>query len=167
MTLIFRKERGHYWLDTTPVIPSSPVCAATSRPTISRLMVWHMRFGHPNLETMKRMVRMGMFDGLDLTLADFKTPFRCIACQRAKQKRMSFKRHYGKRQKRCCARLMSDISPVGILTPGGNLYFQLVEDEASRFKWGYLFKEKSDANANTMNLILKLEKEHTIKMFSR
>ncbi|EGZ09054.1 hypothetical protein PHYSODRAFT_525504, partial [Phytophthora sojae] len=65
---------------------------------------------------MKKMVRMNMAEGMEtLTLADFKGQFRCIACQRAKQKRMSYKRREGKRQKECYARLMSDVCHVGEL----------------------------------------------------
>ncbi|EGZ14889.1 hypothetical protein PHYSODRAFT_421114, partial [Phytophthora sojae] len=49
---------------------------------------------------------------------------------------------------------------------GGNSYFQIIEDEASRFKWCFLLKETSDANQHTMDLLLKLEKEHVINIFS-
>ncbi|POM77640.1 putative transposable element [Phytophthora palmivora] len=133
----------------------------------SKLLLWHMRFAHQNIEAMRKMVESEMVKGMEsLTVADFEKPFHCLACQRAKQRRKAYKRQQGKRKKECFARLMSDISPVGVWTPGGNFYFQLIQDEASRFKWCYLLKTKGEADENVMALILQLEKDHVIKMFS-
>ncbi|OWY97744.1 Integrase, catalytic core protein [Phytophthora megakarya] len=138
----------------------------TSSGTTDKVLMWHMKLGHLNIQAIKKMVEMDMVEGMEeLTLADFKKPFRCIACQRAKQKRMSYKRHQ-KRQKECYARLMSDVCNVGIVTPGGNIYFQLIQDEASRYKWVFLLETKAQAADNVMDLILKLEKENSIKIFS-
>ncbi|KAE8887708.1 hypothetical protein PF005_g13004 [Phytophthora fragariae] len=61
---------------------------------------------------------------------------------------------------------MSDVCYVGELTPGGNLYFQIIQDEASRFKWCFLLKSKDEASPNIIKLIRKLEKEDEIKVFS-
>ncbi|KAG6616662.1 Integrase, catalytic core protein [Phytophthora cinnamomi] len=61
---------------------------------------------------------------------------------------------------------MSDVCYVGELTPGGNMYFQIIQDEASRFKWCFLLKSKDEASPNIIKLIRKLEKEDEIKVFS-
>ncbi|OWZ02766.1 Integrase, catalytic core protein [Phytophthora megakarya] len=52
------------------------------------------------------------------------------------------------------------------LVDGDVKYFQLVQDEASRFKWVFLIERKSDAEDNLLNLLLQLEKDFKIKMFS-
>eukprot|EP00644_Phytophthora_capsici_P005726 jgi/Phyca11/97847/e_gw1.2.176.1 len=50
---------------------------------------------------------------------------------------------------------------------GGIRYFQLIQDEGSRYKWCYPIKRKSDANVNTMDLMAKLIAQgHRIKTFS-
>lgn len=49
---------------------------------------------------------------------------------------------------------------------GGNRYFLLMHDEASRYKWYFLLRTKDEASVNVMNLILQLEREHVIKPFS-
>ncbi|POM62865.1 LOW QUALITY PROTEIN: Uncharacterized protein PHPALM_27926 [Phytophthora palmivora] len=132
-----------------------------------KLLRWHMRFANQNVEAMKTMVRKNMGEGMEsLTLNDFNGRFRCIVCQCAKQKRRSYKRQQGKRQKESNARLSSDVCHVGVLTPGGNIYCQLVQDEASRYKWCFQLKDKSETIQNVMDLILQLEKEHSIKIFS-
>ncbi|KAE8990346.1 hypothetical protein PR003_g6651 [Phytophthora rubi] len=61
---------------------------------------------------------------------------------------------------------MSDVCYVGIQTPGRAKYFQLIQDEASRYKWVYLLNKKSEAADNVMTLILQLEKDYSVKMFS-
>ncbi|POM60091.1 Uncharacterized protein PHPALM_31091 [Phytophthora palmivora] len=152
MQLVLKKRRGHYWLDATPVVSTNSICAASSSPNQDKLLVWHMRLDHFNAQAIKKMVELDMVEGMDtLTLADFKKPFRCIACQRAKQKRMTYNRQQEKRRKECYARLMSDVCHVGILTPGGNIYFQLIQDQASRFKWRFLLKDKSEAPQSFVN----------------
>ncbi|GMF22868.1 unnamed protein product [Phytophthora fragariaefolia] len=165
--LVFKKRNGHYWLDASPANSNATVCRMTSTPKENKLLLWHMRFAHQNVEALRKMVQMKMVEGMEsLSLTDFRGQFRCIACQRAKQRRMAYKRQQGKRHKKCYARLMSDVCHVGVLTPGGNLYFQLVQDEASRYKWCYLLKQKKEATQNVINLILQLEKERSIYVFS-
>jgi hypothetical protein len=61
---------------------------------------------------------------------------------------------------------LSDVCYVGLRTPGGAKYFQLIQDEASRFKWVYMIAEKSEATLNVIKLVLHLEKEHVIQTFS-
>ncbi|KAE8964363.1 hypothetical protein PR001_g29075, partial [Phytophthora rubi] len=118
--------------------------------------------GQSQTRALKRMVLKEMVDGMQsLKLDDFKEPLDCIACTMAKQRRMSYKRH-NKRSKVCYDRLMSDVCSIGLETIGGNRYFQLVQDEASRYKWCYLVEHKSEATKNVTNLILRLEKEHVI-----
>ncbi|KAE8996638.1 hypothetical protein PR001_g19800, partial [Phytophthora rubi] len=168
--LEFKKRAdGFYWMIASPVLKLS-VMAAQSVETLESnvVMRWHLKLAHLNEAAMKKMVKARLADGMDgLTLDSFKkTPLRCIACEEAKSKRMAFKRQEGKRATEYCARLMSDVCYVGITTPGGARYFQLVQDEASRFKWVFLLQKKSEAAGNVMTLVRQLEKDFKVKMFS-
>ncbi|KAE9069067.1 hypothetical protein PF010_g26802 [Phytophthora fragariae] len=157
------KRNGHYWLQTKKRnVADTSMCMVTTGGKQSSLMRWHLKFAHLNVQAMKQTVLMEMVDGMQsLKLDDFKEPLDCIACQIAKQRRMSYKRH-NKRTTVCYDRLMSDVCSIGLATVGGNRYFQLVQDEASRFKWCYLLEHKSEATKNVMNLILRLEKQYVI-----
>ncbi|OWZ13091.1 hypothetical protein PHMEG_00013652 [Phytophthora megakarya] len=65
-----------------------------------KLMMWHVRFTHHNVAAMKVMVQKEMVEGIkSLHLLNFRGQFRCITCQRATQKRMSYQRQEGKQQK--------------------------------------------------------------------
>ncbi|KAE8886485.1 hypothetical protein PF003_g29613 [Phytophthora fragariae] len=161
------KRDGHYWLQTKRAAAGDVnMCMVTTTQKQSQLMRWHMRFAHLNAQAMKQMVLKDMVDSMkSLKLKDFDEPLDCIACATAKQKRRSYKRH-NKRSKVCYERIMSDVCPIGVETIGGNIYFQLIQDEASRYKWCYLLRHKDESTPNVKNLILELEKEHNIKWFS-
>ncbi|OWZ01628.1 Gag-pol Polyprotein [Phytophthora megakarya] len=125
-------------------------------------MLWHVKFAHLNVQALKQMVLKEMVDDLQsLKLDDFKQSLNCISCTMAKQRRMSYKRN-NSRSTTCYDRLMSDVCSIGLETIGGNRYFQLILDEASRYKWCYLLEHKSEATRNMKNLILRLKKQHVI-----
>ncbi|KAE9337597.1 hypothetical protein PF008_g12458 [Phytophthora fragariae] len=119
-----------------------------------------------NTQALRQAFEANVVDGMDLKACDFEQPLKCIACAVAKAKRMACKRHSGKRPKMPYERLMSDVCYIGLQTPGKTKYFQLIEDEASRFKWVFMLKKKSEAALNVIKLILRLEKKHVILTFS-
>ncbi|KAG6582973.1 Integrase, catalytic core protein [Phytophthora cinnamomi] len=174
-----KKPDGFYWMTASPILETAlTVCRAVETLEDNIVMKWNLKLAHLNeaamkqmvregMTAMKQMVREGMTDGMGgLTLHDFKkTPLKCIACQEAKAKRMSFKRQQGKRAKECGACIMSDVCHVGITTPGGAKYFQLIQDEASRFKWVFLIAKKGDAKDNVLDLLRQLKKDFKIKLF--
>ncbi|KAG2828567.1 hypothetical protein PC129_g14326 [Phytophthora cactorum] len=145
---------------------SQRMCMMAVADRQSAVMRWHMNYAHLNGQALKQLVLKDMAMGLEgLKASDFDKPLNCISCQMTKQKRRSYKRH-DKCSKLCYERLMSDVCYVGLETTGGNRYFQLVQDEASRFKWCFLLRTKDEAAQNVMDLILQLEKYNAIKRFS-
>ncbi|KAE9265443.1 hypothetical protein PR003_g32455, partial [Phytophthora rubi] len=62
--LVLKKKRGHYWLDASPVAASAQVCAVTPTPKNNKLLTWHMRFAHQNVEAMKLMIKKKMILGV-------------------------------------------------------------------------------------------------------
>ncbi|KAE8896231.1 hypothetical protein PF003_g19949 [Phytophthora fragariae] len=169
--LEFVKEGDHYWLYTVdpPVVGEAAVMAAIDADA-SPLMRWHERLGHLNVSAIKRMMDKGVVSGMDIPAHWFKKKFVCLSCLSAKKKRMSYKssaRH--KRTTVNYERLMSDICDMGKYLPGltGNRYFQLIQDEGSRYKWCFPLKSKDDANGNTLRLMSELIAQgHRIKTFS-
>ncbi|KAG6620423.1 Integrase, catalytic core protein [Phytophthora cinnamomi] len=168
--LVFtKKDDGFYWTKASPVLQTSMMVARSIETLEDNIvMKWHLKLAHLNEEAMKKMVRDGLADGMDgMTMDNFKkTPLKCMACEEAKAKRMAFKRQVGKRASECGARLMSDVCYVGIVTPGRAKYFQLVQDEASRYKWVFLLNKKSEAAENVIVLVRQLEKDYKVNLFS-
>ncbi|KAE9211724.1 hypothetical protein PF002_g18442 [Phytophthora fragariae] len=132
------------------------------------VMKWHLKLVHLNADAIKKMVQDGLADGMDGIIMDGfkKTPLKCMACEETKAKRMAFQHQIGKRAEECGTRLMSDVGYVCIQTTARAKYFQLIQDEASCYKWVYLLNKKSEAADNVMTLILQLEKDYPVKIFS-
>ncbi|POM76712.1 Integrase catalytic core protein [Phytophthora palmivora] len=80
----------------------------------------------------------------------------CLSCTLAKSRRMSYKRLQPTRSLLCCEKLMTDVCHYGEKSVGGNVKFQLVEDEFSRYVWGFLLRHKSQSAGNLKTLILRL-----------
>ncbi|ETO82732.1 hypothetical protein F444_03163 [Phytophthora nicotianae P1976] len=160
--LEFVKRGVHYWLDTGSLNLLSTVTADASL-----LMRWHERLGLLNVSAIKTMVDNKVVDGMEIPVDLFKRKFECMTCLSAKRRRMLYKKSTKeKRTKVNYERLMSDTCDMGKYIPGtGNYrYFQLIQDESSRFKWCYPIRKKNDSNANTIALFKKLlAKGHKIK----
>ncbi|OWZ04852.1 polyprotein [Phytophthora megakarya] len=71
-------------------------------------------------------------------------PYQCVACAASKAKGMTFAR-VPVRKSLPLEKLMVDICSVSEPTVDGATMFLLVMDEATRFKWVYLMKAKSEA----------------------
>ncbi|KAE8987962.1 hypothetical protein PR002_g21906 [Phytophthora rubi] len=116
------------------------------------------------------MLDRGVVTGMEIPPELFKKKFSCLTCMGAKRKRMSYKASATeKRTKINYERLMSDVCDMQKYLPGVSnyRYFQLIQDEGSRYKWVYLVKHKSDSNANSINLMSELLAQgHKIKKFT-
>ncbi|KAG3232796.1 hypothetical protein PI124_g22125 [Phytophthora idaei] len=61
---------------------------------------------------------------------------------------------------------MSDMCYVGVTTYNGYEHFQLVEDEATRYTWGFLLKRKQEACDVVMKHVAwLLAQGHKIEVF--
>ena len=49
---------------------------------------------------------------------------------------------------------MSDMCYVGVATYDGYKHFQLVQDESSRYLWGFLMKQKADATEIVLHTVI-------------
>jgi hypothetical protein len=106
---------------------------------------WHLRLGHLNPPALQRMVRDEVATGMKAELSeDMDSP--CWSCRAAKMIRMSYKKTVTRRATRPFQKLMSDMCYVEEVTYDGYEHFQLVQDEASRYLWGFMLYRKENAS---------------------
>ncbi|KAE8986047.1 hypothetical protein PR002_g22463 [Phytophthora rubi] len=109
------------------------------------LVRWHLRFAHLNLPTLKQMAHQQVAVGMSEELHDdANTP--CWSWRAGKMTRMSYKKTKTRRAVKPFQKIMSDMCYMGIVTYDGYSHFQLVQDEASRYLWGFLVRRKEDAS---------------------
>ncbi|OWZ00879.1 DNA binding protein [Phytophthora megakarya] len=167
LLLKLMKSRGRYRLQTQ-VLPVHRVIAMaqTSSHDNKVLMRWHTRFGHLHYGALQRVVREGDVDGMDLDGHVSAPSERCWTCVQSRIKRMSNKSVDTTRSTRMYHKLMSDMCYVDASTYDGYFHFQLVQDEASRYVWGFLLKRKEEAcSVVTRHLEWLLAQGHHIEVF--
>ncbi|OWY93702.1 hypothetical protein PHMEG_00036806 [Phytophthora megakarya] len=122
--------------------------------------------GRYRLESTVQMVRDETVDGLELAGYVGEPEDRCWTCIQSRMKRMSYKRVKTARSKTPYQKLMSDMCYVGEYTYNCYKHFQLAQDEATRYVWGFvLLKRKKEANDVVLkHIVWLLAQKHKIEV---
>ena len=134
-----------------------------AEPSLTR---WHLQFAHLNVPALNQMACQQVTTGMNCELnIDFVEP--CWSCQSAKMIRMSYKKSSTRRSTQPFQNFMSDMCYVGFATYDGYKHFQLVQDEASRYLWGLLMKQKADSTEIVLvHVKWLLAQGHKIEVFN-
>ncbi|OWZ02755.1 Pol Polyprotein [Phytophthora megakarya] len=156
--LKFEKQGDHYWLSTLPTTCDHFILQT------------HERLDRLNVTVIKSMKDKAVVTCMEIPPEAFKQKFTCLTCVSAKRKRMSYKASAAdKLNKINYKSLISDVCDMGRYLPGVSnyRYFQLIQDEGSRYKWVYPLKHKDESSANLLNLMSELLAQgHKIKRFT-
>lgn len=153
-TIVFNKNNSYYTTSTRLLLSQPPqpglVLAAHQA---NSLDVWHRRFAHLHEAAIVAMAACNVVDGLTL---HNRSCTECYPCLLAKAKRMSYHHTQSTRATSKCSKFMTDLCYVGVPTVLGKKYFQLIEDEYTRYKWGYLLENKKASIATSISAVKKL-----------
>ncbi|GJT95742.1 putative ribonuclease H-like domain-containing protein [Tanacetum coccineum] len=140
-----------YSFDLKNIVPSGGLTCLFSKATIDESNLWHRRLGHINFKTMNKLVRGNFVRGLPSKL--FENDHTCVACQKGKQHKASYK-----------PKLMSSISqplqmlhmdlfdPTFVKSLNKKMYCLIVTDDFSRCDYGTEFKN------NEMNQFCQMKR---------
>jgi transposase InsO family protein len=110
---------------------------------VDESIVWHKRFGHYNLKSLKLMYDAGMVEDIPEIHVTAQT---CGSCELRKQHRQSFPKGISKRATHKLELVHSNIyGPMSTTSLSNNVYFILFIDDFSRMTWVYFLKTKSQA----------------------
>ncbi|DBA00073.1 TPA: hypothetical protein N0F65_003739 [Lagenidium giganteum] len=145
---------------STAAIYDVVFCVALMRS--DSLMKWHLRFAHLHFQALRDLVRSGI-----LSHVDADTNESCVVCSMMKSRWMSYKSTGTTRVARKGEKLMADVCYVGIKSAGGARLFLLVQDEATRYKWGTPLLHKGEAFGEVRCIIDHLIAEgYHVKQFA-
>lgn len=103
--------------------------------------LWHHRYGHLNVKTLKLMHEQNLVDGLPLIK---NVDNVCENCMVGKQHRDPFPKGKARRAPKPAERIHADVcGPMSTLSLNKNRYFLAFVDDYSRMTWVYFVKEKS------------------------
>ncbi|GJT37579.1 putative ribonuclease H-like domain-containing protein [Tanacetum coccineum] len=105
---------------------------------------WHRRMAHVNFKTINKLAKEGLVDGLPLKV--FTNEHNCVACNKGKQHKASYK-HIS------AVRLITDtlqllhmdlFGPTNIRSIDQKYYSLVVTDDFSRFSWTFFLSTKDE-----------------------
>nr|GFB76078.1 putative ribonuclease H-like domain-containing protein [Tanacetum cinerariifolium] len=83
------RQNNMYSFDLKNVVPSGDLTCLFAKATIDESNLWHRRLGHKNFKTMNKLVKENLVRGLPSKT--FKNDHTCVACQKGKQHKASYK----------------------------------------------------------------------------
>ena len=119
-------------------IPRNSDFAGATSTNISPIILWHVRYGHLNFESLSQLQKQGMVKGIP-TLK--RGNAKCESCIFGKQHRENFLTSSW-RANRHLQLVHSDIFGPLPTSLGGCKYFLLFVDDFSKMTWVYFLKQK-------------------------
>nr|GEU33438.1 hypothetical protein [Tanacetum cinerariifolium] len=83
------RENNMYNVDLNNVVSSGGLTCLFAKATLDESNLWHRRLGHINFKTMNKLVKCNLVRGLPSKI--FDNNHTCVACQKGKQHKASYK----------------------------------------------------------------------------
>lgn len=118
--------------------------------------LWHLRYGHLNVQGLKLLSSKDMVQGLP-KIGELEL---CEGCLYGKQSKGPFPNGRAWRASESLELLHADLcGPMQTVSLGGSRYFLLITDDYSRMSWVYFLKAKSEAFENFKIFKAMVEKQ--------
>lgn len=155
------RSGGQYVFQTDPDVQ---VNALSSKEP--NLREWHRRFGHLGYDNLRKLIDNGLTTGLDIDTQSpsYAQPGDCGQCHEGKMHRDPFPTSSS-----CSTKVLqlvhSDLmGPNKPPTSKGYLYVMTFLDDATRYSWLYLLKDKSAALTAFNMFLAEVERENDTKL---
>nr|GEV57541.1 putative ribonuclease H-like domain-containing protein [Tanacetum cinerariifolium] len=158
------KNNNMYSFDLKNVVLLGGLTCLFAYATLDESNLWHRRLGHINFKTMNKLVRRNFVRCLPSKL--FENNHTCVACQKRKQHKASYKT---KTVSSICKPLqllhMDLFGPVSIRSINKKTYCLVVTDDFSRFSWVFILATKDKTPEILKNIIAGIENQidHKVK----
>ncbi|GJT52111.1 retrovirus-related pol polyprotein from transposon TNT 1-94, partial [Tanacetum coccineum] len=132
-------QNNMYSFDLKNVVPSGGLTCLFAKATIDKSNLWHSRLGHINFKTMNKLVRGNLVRGLPSK--PFENDHNCVACQKRKQHKVSYKTKLVSSISQPLQMLHMDLfGPTSVRSINHKTYCLVVTDDNSRCDNGTEFK---------------------------
>ena len=120
--------------------------------------LWHRRFSHLNINSLRKLIKDELVTGIQCNVTD--KPFFCVNCCDGKNHKLPFPNSVKKNLQPfelIHSDLCGSIKPMSL---GGGNYFMSLIDDATRYCWIYILKNKSDVFSTFKNWKVMVEKQY-------
>ena len=140
----------------------SPTCLI-SKASVDESWNWHKKLSHLNFSNINELVKKDLLRGLPKEL--YTPDGLCDACQKAKQRRTSFKSKSESSIEEPYHMLHLDLfGPVNIMTISKKRYTLVIVDEFSRFTWVYFLHKKDETPEILLDHVRMIETSSKYKV---
>ena len=120
--------------------------------------IWHIRLGHVNKETLKKMAECNAVDGLSLDSAPKLDEIQCEPCAEGKMTN-TFMRYRTKLSTTPGEVVHTDVCYMNKLSKGGARYFVTFTDEATGYVRALPIKSKGQASSRLLEHVKWIERQ--------
>ncbi|GKC07785.1 putative ribonuclease H-like domain-containing protein [Tanacetum coccineum] len=154
-----------YSVDLKSVVPTGGLTCLIAKAKINESNTWHRRLGHINFKTMNKLVKGNLVKGLPLKI--FENDHSCVACQKGKQHKASYKTKLVNSISKPLHMLHMDLfGPTNVKSLMKKSYCLVVTDDFSRFSWVLFFATKDETSGILKTFITEVENQldHKVKV---
>ncbi|GKE14571.1 putative ribonuclease H-like domain-containing protein [Tanacetum coccineum] len=153
-----------YSVDLKSIVPTGGLTCLFAKATIDESNLWHRRLGHINFKNINKLVKGNLARGLPLKI--FENDHSCVACQKGKQHKASYKTKLVNSISKPLHMLHMDLfGPTNVKSVMKKSYFLVVTDDFSRFSWVFFLATKDETSGILKTLITEIENQldHKVK----
>ncbi|GJR88351.1 putative ribonuclease H-like domain-containing protein [Tanacetum coccineum] len=144
--VVLRIPRKHdlYTFHISDLQPEQKVTCLVAKASLDESTRWHRRMAHVNFKTINKLAKGGLVDGLPLKV--FTNEHNCVACNKGKQHKASYKHISAVRLITETLQLlhMDLFGPTNIRSIDQKYYSLVVTDDFSRFSWTFFLSTKDE-----------------------
>ncbi|GJY82329.1 putative ribonuclease H-like domain-containing protein [Tanacetum coccineum] len=147
-----------YSVDLKSVVPTRGLTCLIAKATIDESNTWHMRLGHINFKTINKLVKGNLVKGLPSKI--FENDHSCVACQKVKQHKASYKTKLVNSISKPLHMLHMDLfGPTNVKSLMKRSYCLVVTDDFSRFSWVFFLATKDETSGILKTFITEIENQ--------
>nr|GEV70923.1 ribonuclease H-like domain-containing protein [Tanacetum cinerariifolium] len=144
--------------DLQNVVPSRDLTCLFAKASIDESNLWHKRLGHVNFKSMNKIVKGNLVRGLPSKI--FKSDHTCIACQKGKQYKATYKAKLVSSISQPLQILHMDLfSPTSVMSINHKKYCLVVTDDFNRFTWVFFLATKDKTSKVLKPFIAAIENQ--------
>nr|GFA17181.1 ribonuclease H-like domain-containing protein [Tanacetum cinerariifolium] len=138
------KRHDLYTFNLSDVQPEQHINCLLAKASLEESTKWHRRMAHVNFKTINKLAKLGLVEGLPLKL--FTNDHNCVACNKRKQHKASYKAISAMRTISEPLQLlhMDLFGPTSIRSIDHKYYSLVITDDFSRFCWAFFLGTKDE-----------------------
>ncbi|GJT30142.1 putative ribonuclease H-like domain-containing protein [Tanacetum coccineum] len=150
------RKDNMYSVDLKNVVPKGGLTCLFAKATSDESKLWHRRLGHINFKTMNKLVKGNLVRGLPSIF--FEINQTCVACQKGKQHRASYKSKTVSSISQPLHMLHMDLFGLTFVKSlMKKMYCLVVTDDYSRFSWVFILATKDETSGIFKSFITGVE----------